>query len=545
MVGKDVPEMSKMKLQMFLTINETNEKMHDVFFDSFCKKYLDITVYRESKDYIALVMTDITKQVEQEEIAKAERDKYSHLLDAVPGGIAVFNIIRGGAVTINYFNDEICKLTGYTREEILARGSEGVCQAIPEDMEMTKNVAGRAMNAKKPTEIEFRSRIKNGELRYFRARIAVEETSETALIVYIAYTDITVQKKAEAEITSEIAYLTSVRDNKLLAKCRANITRNIIDNYEGEENTDIFSNNSNYTEAIYHVAGLCTTNQMEEAFCDCMMPGRLWRAYEEGTRETSLDYLRRMQDGTVLWVRTIAKLYADPETQDVISFMYTYDIDQEKTMQLIVDHVTETEFDMLSLLYTKSDLLHCVRASEMEDNMNCGTDVQYSTGLPEFIKRYIQDDLKEEVLQKLTMAAIQKELENKEVYTIAYPVYFKGEILQKKWQFSYLGDGHEIIIFTRSDITELFREQERQRENLRNALLQAEQASHAKTDFLSHMSHEIRTPMNAIIGMSTLAAQCVNDPKQVAECISKVGISARFLLSLIKDRKSTRLNSSH
>lgn len=349
-------------------------------------------------------MTDITKQVEQEEIAKAERDKYSHLLDAVPGGIAVFNIIRGGAVTINYFNDEICKLTGYTREEILARGSEGVCQAIPEDMEMTKNVAGRAMNAKEPTEIEFRSRIKNGELRYFRARIAVEETSETALIVYIAYTDITVQKKAEAEITSEMAYLTSVRDNKLLAKCRANITRNIIDNYEGEENTDIFSNNSNYTEAIYHVAGLCTTNQMEEAFCDCMMPGRLWRAYEEGTRETSLDYLRRMQDGTVLWVRTIAKLYADPETQDVMSFMYTYDIDQEKTMQLIVDHVTETEFDMLSLLYTKSDLLHCVRASEMEDNMNCGTDVQYSTGLPEFIKRYIQDDLKEEVLQKLTMA---------------------------------------------------------------------------------------------------------------------------------------------
>lgn len=40
MVGKDVPEMSKMKLQMFLPINETNEKMHDVFLIHFAKSIL-------------------------------------------------------------------------------------------------------------------------------------------------------------------------------------------------------------------------------------------------------------------------------------------------------------------------------------------------------------------------------------------------------------------------------------------------------------------------------------------------------------------------
>ncbi len=49
------------------------------------------------------------------------------------------------------------------------------------------------------------------------------------------------------------------------------------------------------------------------------------------------------------------------------------------------------------------------------------------------------------------------------------------------------------------------------------------------------MSHEIRTPMNAIIGMSTIAAQSIGDDEQVADCISKIGISSRFLLSLIND----------
>ncbi len=41
--------------------------------------------------------------------------------------------------------------------------------------------------------------------------------------------------------------------------------------------------------------------------------------------------------------------------------------------------------------------------------------------------------------------------------------------------------------------------------------------------------------MNAIIGMSAIAAQSIGDDEQVEDCISKIGISSRFLLSLIND----------
>lgn len=90
-------------------------------------------------------------------------------------------------------------------------------------------------------------------------------------------------------------------------------------------------------------------------------------------------------------------------------------------------------------------------------------------------------------------------------------------------------------VMTRTDVTDIMEEQKKQQDLLESALLAAKQASSAKTEFLSRMSHEIMTPMNAIIGMSAIAAQSIGNDEEIADCISKIGISSRFLLSLIND----------
>ena len=70
---------------------------------------------------------------------------------------------------------------------------------------------------------------------------------------------------------------------------------------------------------------------------------------------------------------------------------------------------------------------------------------------------------------------------------------------------------------------------------LSDALTLAEEASKAKTAFLSNMSHEIRTPMNAIIGLDTIALADPELPEKTREYLTKIDGSAHHLLRLIND----------
>ena len=77
---------------------------------------------------------------------------------------------------------------------------------------------------------------------------------------------------------------------------------------------------------------------------------------------------------------------------------------------------------------------------------------------------------------------------------------------------------------------------ERQRflEELRQARIVAEEASLAKSQFLSTMSHEMRTPLNGVIGLSDLLLETTLQPQQL-EYAKLIKTSGNTLLYLIND----------
>ncbi len=147
----------------------------------------------------------------------------------------------------------------------------------------------------------------------------------------------------------------------------------------------------------------------------------------------------------------------------------------------------------------------------------------------------MDEEHQSEYLRNLDYGYMQRKLGQQDSYSFITEISTEERINKvKNTRFSTSAGNWGRVCVTRTDVTDIAAGAT-PKEELAAALVAAEQANAAKTDFLSRMSHEIRTPMNAIIGMSTIAAKAIGDDEQVEECISKIGISSRFLLSLIND----------
>ncbi len=92
-----------------------------------------------------------------------------------------------------------------------------------------------------------------------------------------------------------------------------------------------------------------------------------------------------------------------------------------------------------------------------------------------------------------------------------------------------------IAIIVRRNITERRKREAKQKQLLKDALIEAKKASSAKSDFLSRMSHDIRTPMNAIVGFTNFALK--EDDFSVVKntYLPKIQTAGEHLLMLIND----------
>ena len=97
-----------------------------------------------------------------------------------------------------------------------------------------------------------------------------------------------------------------------------------------------------------------------------------------------------------------------------------------------------------------------------------------------------------------------------------------------------------VMVFAGIAMRQMRRVEERRRrlerlaDQLRDARIEAEAASEAKSEFLADMSHELRTPLHGLLGMLSLLKDSPRDP-QAADWMATADESAQHLLRLLDD----------
>ena len=364
-------------------------------------------------------------------------------------------------------------------------------------------------------------------------------------------------KELERAVIEERLRLESLQSEYMFTAC-FNITKDIVIEVHTSESVALASywNPRIFNEAIAWEPGLATQSQntlavllsaaeqipssaqrarlIQTFSCDGIL-----RLFRQGKREATLEYQRRTE-GQLVWVRTHLVLRFEPETGDMLAFFYTKDIDEEKQSKQIIRLTVEESYDFIALVHPLRKTASLWRISS-DDEAYAGEWMQkpetdYAQGIRHSISSYVVPEDQDKLAKQIALPTLVAELSDQDVYSLSYDRHLPdGRIQRKQLNYRWLDDTRTEILATQTDVTAAYeREQARIRE-LGQALVLAEQASSAKSQFVSRISHDIRTPLGIISSMVGFAREDMHDPEKLTQDLNKIDAAKNFLLSLIND----------
>ncbi|WP_312942687.1 ATP-binding protein [Oscillibacter sp.] len=271
--------------------------------------------------------------------------------------------------------------------------------------------------------------------------------------------------------------------------------------------------------------------------------GALLAAYAQGTTTMTSERNCRI-GGMFRWLTVRVDITKNPVTNDVEANIYSFDIDDQKSMEQIMDTVIRREYLMILRIDLNTDT---ARIFASQDKDHCIREIpEAEAALLGVVRDSFAGDNLEETLSRLYFSEIRARLSANVEYTV-YADCHSGarEIRRLRYSFVWLDRESDIICCTMADCTDAFVRERRRSEALRAALEEARRANQAKSEFLSRMSHEIRTPMNAILGLTQLARENTMDSEAMG-MMDKIQVSGEYLLGLINDvLDMSRIESGH
>ncbi|MDD3617597.1 MAG: response regulator [Lachnospiraceae bacterium] len=440
-------------------------------------------------------------------------------------------------IRANYVNNNMAELMGFNREELLSIYAHSIWEnAYPEDAEKVKAKVRKVIAGMIPYE-EFDESLriirKDSQIRWINIRFIAKQEFPGGWDFCISCQDITEQVEAQQKYEEELTYYSTFAKQSL-AFFHCNMNTNVVEKKNSSNLNMLETMTPQTVDEILVSIGDTIPLKEERAVYDAHFTREaMCAAYERGETHFSMEHWDSCVDG---WIETSYDMLKNPITGDLVGFMFARDIQEKMLARKIIGTIAKQEFDYIGCIdVTKKQYSLYIKSPE-RTRLPAEGPVDFEQTFERIIEEFVVPEDRETATFHMQLSHIKEELQKDSIYSFVIRMTeLNGQARFKRFSFMYLNGTERTILFSRSDVQKIMIEEQEQKVALGHALQAAEQASKAKSEFLSRMSHEIRTPMNAIIGLSALAASDVDKPDIMADAIAKIGMSARYLLSLIND----------
>ncbi len=268
------------------------------------------------------------------------------------------------------------------------------------------------------------------------------------------------------------------------------------------------------------------------------------RGLQEEGDSVSVEYRVRRKDGAIRYVMGNVKLMRENDELRYQRFVLDctdrkLQEEENERQQMELVQALSIDYKVVCFFDLETGIGKPLRVEEASQQFreSFAKELSYEKSMDFYIEKYVCEEDREMVRQATSREEIEKGLSEGKQYHVNFRTIRRGqpEYYQMKIVRAGIRNGRGSIVLGIRSVDKEIRSEMEQRGLLKDALMQANRASKAKSVFLSNMSHDIRTPMNAIVGFTSLAMKHIDNRERMEEYLKKIMTSGNHLLSLIND----------